>query len=98
MGASGADGEKCRPGDDRRGSSYQRRFRPAIDTNAKEGAMRIKTHARGIVITALFTLAPGVWGWWPNQIKAQVVEVPQFTYDPFWPKPLPDGWVLGSVG
>jgi hypothetical protein len=43
--------------------------------------MSIKTHARGIVITALFTLAPGILGWWPNQIKAQVVEVPQFAYD-----------------
>src|SRR5256885_557348 len=26
------------------------------------------------------------------------VQVPQFKYDPSWPKPLPDGWVLGSVG
>ena len=26
------------------------------------------------------------------------VEAPQFKYDPSWPKPLPDGWVLGSVG
>ena len=25
-------------------------------------------------------------------------DVPQFTYDPSWPKPLPEGWVLGSVG
>jgi Lactonase, 7-bladed beta-propeller len=24
--------------------------------------------------------------------------VPQFKYDPSWPKPLPEGWVLGSVG
>jgi hypothetical protein len=26
------------------------------------------------------------------------VEVPQFKYDPSWPKPFPEGWVLGSVG
>src|SRR3984893_16971893 len=26
------------------------------------------------------------------------VEVPEFKYDPSWPKPLPEGWVLGSVG
>jgi DNA-binding beta-propeller fold protein YncE len=25
-------------------------------------------------------------------------EVPQFKYDASWPKPLPEGWVLGSVG
>ena len=24
------------------------------------------------------------------------VEVPQFKYDPSWPKPLPEGWVLGD--
>src|ERR1700678_205413 len=56
--------------------------------------MRSKTWVRGIVITVLF----GMWGWLPNQLNAQTVEVPQFKYDPFWPKPLPDGWVLGSVG
>src|SRR5205814_6647855 len=26
------------------------------------------------------------------------VKAPQFKYDPSWPKPLPAGWVLGSVG
>ena len=32
-------------------------------------------------------------------VSAQAtVEVPQFKYDPSWPKPLPEGWVLGSVG
>jgi hypothetical protein len=32
-------------------------------------------------------------------VSAQpTVEVPQFSYDPSWPKPLPEGWVLGSVG
>ena len=25
-------------------------------------------------------------------------DVPQFKYDPFWPKPLPEGWVWGSIG
>jgi len=25
-------------------------------------------------------------------------DVPQFKYDASWPKPLPEGWVLGSVG
>jgi len=32
-------------------------------------------------------------------VSAQpTVEVSQFRYDPSWPKPLPEGWVLGSVG
>jgi hypothetical protein len=58
----------------------------------------MKTWPHGIVITVLFTLAIGMWGWSPNQLKAETVEIPQFKYDPFWPKPLPEGWVLGSVG
>jgi hypothetical protein len=28
----------------------------------------------------------------------QAAEVPNFQVDPFWPKPLPDHWVTGSVG
>ena len=60
--------------------------------------MRIRMSARGILVTMLFTIAPGIWGWLPTQIKAQAVETPQFKYDASWPKPLPEGWVLGSVG
>ena len=30
--------------------------------------------------------------------QSQGVETPQFRYDASWPKPLPEGWVLGSVG
>ncbi len=30
--------------------------------------------------------------------SAQAAEAPQFKYDPTWPKPLPEGWVLGAVG
>ncbi|CAN5802972.1 hypothetical protein BH23GEM9_BH23GEM9_16780 [soil metagenome] len=29
--------------------------------------------------------------------QAYAVEVPLFEVDPFWPKPLPDSWVLGSA-
>src|ERR1700760_2302171 len=60
--------------------------------------MSTKTRVRGMAITVLFALTLGVWGWSPNQVKAQTAEVPQFKYDAYWPKPLPDGWVLGSVG
>lgn len=58
--------------------------------------MRIRTWAR--FVTVLFSVALGIGGWLPTPIKAQAAEVPQFRYDPFWPKLLPDGWVLGSVG
>jgi hypothetical protein len=43
----------------------------------------------------------GLSGSLPGQVEAQSKQsarIPQFKYDPFWPKPLPDGWVLGSVG
>src|SRR6185503_19401698 len=34
-----------------------------------------------------------------TRVSAQAkVEVPQFKYDATWPKPLPEGWVLGAVG
>src|SRR4051812_40669666 len=29
---------------------------------------------------------------------AATAEVPQFKYDASWPKPLPEGWVFGSIG
>ena len=29
--------------------------------------------------------------------ESQTVEAPRFEVDPFWPKPLPNHWVLGSV-
>jgi hypothetical protein len=64
--------------------------------------MRIKTCIHVIMIIVLFNLWLGIWGSLPNEVKAQsqqqAAEVPQFKYDPAWPKPLPDEWVLGSVG
>jgi DNA-binding beta-propeller fold protein YncE len=30
-------------------------------------------------------------------VSQQSVEAPRFQVDPFWPKPLPNGWVLGTV-
>src|SRR5256712_9672766 len=29
--------------------------------------------------------------------QAQTVRAPRFEVDPFWPKPLPNHWILGSV-
>ena len=28
---------------------------------------------------------------------SQTVEAPRFEVDPFWPRPMPNNWVLGSV-
>src|SRR5579862_2370240 len=60
--------------------------------------MSIRRWTRGIPVIVLFTAAFGIWDGLPTRIKAQAVEAPQFKYDASWPKPLPDGWVLGSVG
>src|SRR5262249_27821230 len=32
------------------------------------------------------------------QSKAAAEQIPTFQYDPSWPKPLPNNWMLGNVG
>ena len=32
-----------------------------------------------------------------NTAQAQAKQAPMFEVDPFWPKPLPNGWILGST-
>jgi hypothetical protein len=34
---------------------------------------------------------------WPVSTDTQAPSAPTFQVDPFWPKPLPDPWILGSV-
>src|SRR6059058_1611507 len=48
-----------------------------------------------ISVIAVFCLgaAPLVAG----ATQAQTVRAPRFEVDPYWPKPLPNHWVLGSV-
>jgi hypothetical protein len=64
--------------------------------------MTTKTWAREIAIIALFSLWFGIQGLVPKNAKAQpkgnAAGVPHFKFDAYWPKPLPEGWVLGSVG
>ena len=31
-------------------------------------------------------------------VSAEAQPVPQFQVDPFWPKPLPNNWILGQIG
>ena len=40
------------------------------------------------------------WGLWhPVSVKAaKELNSPRFVVDPFWPKPLPAGWVTGEIG
>src|SRR5258708_35700558 len=47
-----------------------------------------------ILITLLFVA--GIGGDLRAQTRAPI-QIPKFEVDPFWPKPLPNHWVLGSV-
>src|SRR4051812_44115160 len=31
------------------------------------------------------------------RVPATVMRIPQFQVDPFWPKPLPNHWIVGAV-
>ena len=55
-----------------------------------------------IAMTALATLSLVIWGSLPSEVRAQsgkpAIDAPKFEVDPFWPKPLPNHWVIGMVG
>ena len=55
--------------------------------------------ARRILMAAgLAVLIGGVWYAAQRDVTTQVArEAPRFEVDPFWPKPLPNGWLLGST-
>lgn len=44
-------------------------------------------------------VAVGVSTWMPEKVSAQATptSIPTFEVDPFWPKPLPDNWIIGQV-
>jgi DNA-binding beta-propeller fold protein YncE len=62
-----------------------------------EAAMRLR-----ITIVCLAFLA-GLGGWLARrpatamQTRSEKLQAPMFEVDPFWPKPLPNHWVLGST-
>jgi DNA-binding beta-propeller fold protein YncE len=64
--------------------------------------MRTKTWMYAISSIVLLGVWFGIRCLLPSGVKAQSKEkaagVPQFKYDANWPKPLPEGWGLGSVG
>src|SRR5580765_3247912 len=51
-----------------------------------------------IVAVAVAAVSVVISGFITRASAQSTVEAPQFKYDPSWPKPLPEGWVLGSVG
>ena len=51
-------------------------------------AVAVAVAAASVVVSGVIT-----------RVSAQsTVQMPQFKYDASWPKPLPEGWVLGAVG
>ena len=53
-----------------------------------------------LVALVLAVLVGGLWvaqGMLGGEAGAQTAEAPIFEVDPFWPKPLPNHWVLGSA-
>jgi DNA-binding beta-propeller fold protein YncE len=64
---------------------HARRF----DAKDREDAM---THGLRACLLAALVVAGGIVA---QAAKAE--DVPRFQVDPFWPKPLPDNWILGQV-
>ena len=60
-------------------------------------------HSRSLAVAAVFAagiLALGMGqSALQNRAEAQAdgVEAPRFEIDPFWPKPLPNNWLLGMA-
>ncbi|HUE84854.1 MAG TPA: hypothetical protein VMO26_02145, partial [Vicinamibacterales bacterium] len=58
-------------------------------------------HTR-IVVTFLFLFATlgAAHAWLERELTAQArsgIQAPRFEVDPFWPKPLPNHWLLGNA-
>ena len=53
-------------------------------------------YTAGAVVAVLVALVYAEKGL-DNAAQAQGKEAPMFEVDPFWPKPLPNHWILGST-
>ena len=50
-----------------------------------------------ILLTAIIGLVAAERALVNNAEATQTVQAPRFEVDPFWPKPLPNGWLMGNV-
>src|SRR5262245_23224501 len=59
-----------------------------------------KRFSNSIIAIAVAVAAVSVFssGFFTRASAQATGGAPQFKYDPSWPKPLPEGWVLGAVG
>ncbi|HAT16568.1 MAG TPA: hypothetical protein DCS76_02160, partial [Gemmatimonadetes bacterium] len=48
-------------------------------------------------LVALMALLGAVRAGLEAVATTQMVQAPMFEVDPFWPKPLPNGWIYGTV-
>src|SRR5688572_33225562 len=60
------------------------------------------TRSRKFVLGAALVLCIAALGLGQAALEAstqaqQTVQAPRFEVDPMWPKPLPNGWVMGST-
>ena len=59
--------------------------------------MQTRENANITALAAASVALAIVLGMLPTSLLAQAAP-PKYEVDPFWPKPLPNGWVTGSVG
>ena len=53
---------------------------------------------RMLMVAGLVVLLGGIWYVATSNVASQVErEAPRFVVDPYWPKPLPNGWLMGST-
>ena len=52
---------------------------------------------RMLVLVGLVVVLGGAWFLFPGVSSQAEYEAPMFEVDPFWPKPLPNHWLLGST-
>lgn len=59
--------------------------------------MRTKSLGPAVFALACLLLGVGSLLWERHAAEAATVEAPRFEVDPFWPKPLPNHWVIGAT-
>jgi hypothetical protein len=51
-----------------------------------------------VLLTLVGLLGVATLGYWKVSVEAATeIEAPMFEVDPFWPKPIPNHWVLGRT-
>jgi DNA-binding beta-propeller fold protein YncE len=62
----------------------------------KERIVKASRYLYGMAVVVAFAISWSAWH--PVKATADKPDVPRFVVDPFFPKPLPHGWVTGEIG